>query len=849
MATLIISEKNISAQRIATILGQRVVRDRIAGVQVYRFERGGETFATVGLRGHIVELDFPAEFGDWDAISPAQLVDVKPVVKISEPDIASALRDLTRSAKRVIIATDYDREGELIGSEALEIILQSKPKLEVSRMRYSALTRDEVVRAFDSPTPLDVNLATAAKARQLIDLSWGAVLTRFMSLATGQRGRDFLSVGRVQTPTLALIVDREREIRTFIPKPYWKIDARLKKGEQEFGAEHAHGIFWEEEDARRIHSACHASKLASVSSFDRKEEDDRPPSPFDTTSFLAELSGLGITPARGMSIAESLYTRGFISYPRTDNTVYPPSLNLRYVVEKIEDGDLAPIVKKLREVTEWRPARGRRQTTDHPPIYPTAPALKKKLGGDAWRVYELVVRRFLATLAPWAKFTSSEAKLDLTGEEFVAKGKRYTSLGWYEFYPYWTPQEASLPPLAPGDRVPVLSVSIHREETKPPSRFSAASLLREMERLQLGTKSTRHDIIQKLYDRKFVEGRNPAPTPQGEALVESLERHANLVTSPEMTATLEADMDLIAEGQKRLEEVVEESREGLGKAVATLEQHRDALRREMHEALDAYRVIGKCRCGQGELHIIVNRGLKFAGCTRYPECREMHPLPPSGRTRALGKNCERCGMPMVEIQQGRRLLQECISQECEGRAKGVLAKCPACKSGDLLERRSPRGKRFVSCTSYPDCKNSYPLPQFGKIISKGVCEHCAAPKVLTYTHRGPWTFCVNLQCPERLARQARKEERAKEKIKKERAKARRAKAREKKRAERRAAAAAASGEAPAETPKAPATAPRPKRAARRKKPAESPSQPAVPGPAAQETASHDGLDDSMSPGA
>jgi ssDNA-binding Zn-finger/Zn-ribbon topoisomerase 1 len=138
-------------------------------------------------------------------------------------------------------------------------------------------------------------------------------------------------------------------------------------------------------------------------------------------------------------------------------------------------------------------------------------------------------------------------------------------------------------------------------------------------------------------------------------------------------------------------------------------------------------------------------------------------------------------MPMVEIHLGRRVLQECISQECEGRAKGVLARCPECKRGDLLERRSPRGKRFVSCTSYPDCKNSYPLPQYGKITSKGVCEHCAAPRVLAFTHRGPWEFCVNLQCPERLARQARREERAKEKVNHERAKARRAKLREKKR--------------------------------------------------------------------
>ncbi|HLF06372.1 MAG TPA: DNA topoisomerase I, partial [Thermoplasmata archaeon] len=705
-------------------------------------------------------------------------------VKVSEPDIASALRDLARHAKRVVIATDYDREGELIGSEALDIVLQTKPKIEVVRMRYSALTREEVTRAFDNTSPLDVNLATAAKARQLIDLSWGAVLTRYISLATEQRGRDFLSVGRVQTPTLALIVDREREIRTFIPKPFWKLDSRLKQDEVEFNAEHSHGIFWEEEEARRVHALCHAASSATISSFEQKEEDDRPPSPFDTTSFLAELSGLGITPARGMSIAESLYTRGFISYPRTDNTVYPPSLSLRGVVDKIEDGDLAPVVKRLREVTEWRPTRGRRQTTDHPPIYPTSGASKKKLGGDGWRVYELVVRRFLATLAPWARFTSSEAKLSIEGEGFVAKGKRYTSLGWYEFYPYWSPQDTVLPILTPGETVGVLRVSINRDETKPPGRYSAATLLREMDRLMLGTKSTRHDIIQKLYDRKFVEGRNPTPTPQGEALVESLERHANLVTSPEMTATLEADMDLIAEGQKGLDEVVEESRAGLSKAVAALEKHRDDLRKEMHEALDAYRVIGKCSCGKGELQIVVNRGLKFAGCTRYPDCREMHPLPPTGRTRALGRACERCGMPMVEIHQGRKVLQECISQECEGRAKGVLAKCPSCKSGDLLERRSPRGKRFVSCTSYPDCKNSYPLPQFGKIISKGVCEHCTAPQVLTYTHRGPWTFCVNMQCPERLARQARREERAKLKVQKEKLKARKAKAREKKRLEK-----------------------------------------------------------------
>jgi len=394
MKTLVICEKDMAARRIAFILSDgKAKRSRLGGVPYYTFENGSE-WAVVGLRGHITKLDYPQEYNQWNAIDPKKLVDIEPMKKVINKNIAAALKQLTDGVNQVIVATDYDREGELIGVEGLGII---GGDFKTYRAKFSSLMPYEVRQAFEQLATVDYNLSASAEARQIIDLAWGAALTRFISLASQQLGRDFLSVGRVQTPTLALVVEREKAITSFTPRPYWLIEAVMSNEEYSFPAVHANSKFWQKEEAATVYERIADATHGTVRSYSQEEKEEYPPSPFNTTSLLREASSMGFTAASAMRIAESLYIQGYISYPRTDNTVYPAGMNMDGILGKLEES-FSEEVTLVKNKRRSRPTRGKTMTKDHPPIYPVSSADKGKLNKQEWKIYDLIVRRFLATL-------------------------------------------------------------------------------------------------------------------------------------------------------------------------------------------------------------------------------------------------------------------------------------------------------------------------------------------------------------------------------------------------------------------------------------------------------------------
>jgi len=572
MRRLVITEKNNTAVRIAVILsGGSMQRSYPNRVPVFDFSRDGVDYRVIGLRGHILNLDYPDAMNDWEGTDLRDLVRAEPVKRVVATNIVASLREVCRDIDEIIVATDFDREGELIGTEALEVIAEVRPGLPIKRARYSALTKSEIEGAFGALVEMDYPLALAAASRQVIDLGWGAALTRFISLAANQRGRDFLSVGRVQSPTLALIVDREREIVEFVPKDYWTVHATFEKDGTEFEGRHAHGQFWNEAEANAARDRATGAPTAAVTAYRGEVKEERPPVPYSTTLFLGDATRIGFAAAHAMDVAESLYQSGLISYPRTDNTVYPGSLSLRGILEKLKDTELGREAAEILAQPSIRATRGRTETTDHPPIYPVGAAVKSKLRPDHWRIYELVTRRFLATLAPNAKAHDSGATLDVNGQMFEASGYRVLEPGWRKYFTLYEARESTLPELVQGGSVAVKDVPPPRHDrTRPPNRYSQGALIQEMERLQLGTKSTRHDIIQKLYDRKYVEGKVLQPTETGMAVTEALEIHAEKITQPEMTALLEKDMDEIARGIKEQSAVIRESQDMLVEVIEVL---------------------------------------------------------------------------------------------------------------------------------------------------------------------------------------------------------------------------------------------------------------------------------------
>jgi DNA topoisomerase-1 len=617
---VIVAEKNISARRIAQILasGKRVTEKKEGGVSTYSF---GDT-VTIGLRGHVVEVDFEPGYQNWrsDRYTPRSLIDAKMIKVPTEKRIVYLLQKLAKQADRITIATDFDTEGELIGKEAFDLIRAASLTAPVDRARFSAITPQEIKSAFAKTTTLDFALAAAGEARQSVDLMWGASLTRFISLAARRGGQNILSVGRVQTPTLSMIVDREKEIESFVPEPYWQLSLLTEKAGETVEARHTNGRFKEKAAARQAYEQTTPPLLVTDVRTGTKQ--DRAPSPFDTTAFIVAAARLNFSAANAMRIAEDLYMNGFISYPRTDNTVYPPSLDITGILRTLQNSPFRKDVEWVMAHRRDLPTQGKKSSTDHPPIHPTAAVSRDAVGDDAFRIYELVLRRFLATLTTDAQWKTQKVLFSAGGEEYTATGGQLLEPGWHAVYPFSEAKETILPPFVVGENLPIRDVTLNEKETQPPARYTQSRLIQRMEELGLGTKSTRHEVIAKLVSRKYVEGNPLRPTLVGRVVTESLEQHADTITKPDMTRTLEAHMQQIKESRRTREDVVKESRQMLHEAFDQLEAHGRAIGDDILGRTAEELNLGACPvCGSGTLAIRHLRGsTQFIGCSRYPEC-------------------------------------------------------------------------------------------------------------------------------------------------------------------------------------------------------------------------------------
>ena len=814
---LIVTEKNDAAGQIARLLSDsgKPKADKVYDTPVYRFRRGGEDCVTIGLRGHILQPDFPPElkFNDeegWFGVTaegevlPADVpdglarppydtkrkpylkdgIDIKgwkiaslpylvwaPIEKTpAEKGIIRSLKNLAKKADSVVIGTDFDREGELIGSDALRQIREVAPDVPVSRARYSAFTKAEIDHAFNNLVELDQDLADAGESRQYIDLIWGAVLTRYLTTARFSGFGNTRSAGRVQTPTLALVVERERERMAFKPEDYWVIFGEASHGEDDpFKVSHTTARFWDKDAADAAYANVAQAKEARVTAVERKSRTQRPPAPFNTTSLQAAAAAEGISPARTMRLAESLYMDGLISYPRVDNTVYPSSLDLKDCVRTISKvPQYAPTCKALLSQPKLTATRGKQETTDHPPIYPTGAADPEKLQPAAWKLYNLIARRFLATLMGPATIEGTKVTFDVNGEPFQASGNVLANPGFRSIYPYGLKKDDQLPELNEGDVCDVEKMDLLAKQTEPPARYSQGKLIQEMEKRGLGTKSTRASIIDTLYQRKYLKNDPCEPSQLGMAIIDALNTYAPRITTPEMTSELEDDMTKVAEGTDTQTQVVTHSRALLAGMMDGLIEHTEDLSEAIADAVTADAKIGVCpKCGRD---LVVKTSAKtrgsFAGCMGWPDCDVTYPLP-QGRIEALeGKAavCPDCGAPRIKVQPFRQKAYEtCINPACPtNREPDVeVGVCHACaeagRTGKLIAHKSERtGKRFIRCTNYDDCGTSYPLPQRGKLEATGEeCPDCGAPMVIVTTARGPWRICVNMDCPTKEKKPAR----------------------------------------------------------------------------------------------
>jgi len=773
---LIITEKDNAARRIAEILSEgSASAERHNGVNVYRWG----TKRVVGLSGHVVGVDFPPEYNDWRDVEPVELIDADVTKEATQENIVTTLKQLARKAESAVIATDYDREGELIGKEAYELI-REVTDVPVSRVRFSSITEREVREAFSDPDDIDFDLAAAGEARQIIDLVWGATLTRFLSLSARQLGDDFISVGRVQSPTLKLIVDREREIQAFDPEDYWEIFADLTKDSAEetsadptesgpdsvddskFEAQYFYDDdgseaerVWDEASADAAYTDLAGADSATVTSVRRRTRTDSPPTPFNTTAFISAASSLGYSAQRAMSIAEELYTAGYMTYPRTDNTVYPEDLEEDELLDAfVSSPDFGEDAKVLLEQDDIVATEGDEETTDHPPIHPTGELPpKSELSEDEWEVYELVVRRFFATVAEAATWERLRVVAEAADRSLKANGKRLVEPGYHAVYPYSSASETHVPDVKEGEQLAMTDVRQAAKQTQPPRRYGQSRLIETMEQKGLGTKSTRHNSIEKLYDRGYIEGDPPRPTTLAMAVVEAAEEFADRVVSDDMTAQLERDMTRIANGEATLSEVTDESREMLQTVFEELAASREEIGEHLQESLKADKTLGPCpQCGEAMLVRRSRQGSYFVGCDGFPDCRNTLPLPSTGEPLVLDEECKEHEMHHVKMLAGRDTFvhgcPRCEAEKADESDDEVIGPCPDCgeeHDGELAIKHLRSGSRLVGCTRYPDCEYSLPLPRNGDIeVTDEFCEEHDLPElVVDPDSDDPW----ELGCP------------------------------------------------------------------------------------------------------
>ncbi|OYT61585.1 MAG: hypothetical protein B6U69_03340 [Thermofilum sp. ex4484_15] len=537
---LILAEKPRVAARIARILGARPARKFSVTYFV------GKGFVIAPASGHLVQYDYPEEVNrawDYPAILPLESLVLRPVE--GKGKYLKLLKTLSCKVKEVIVATDLDAEGSAIGLELAKYLGWRR----LLRAEFSSLSPNELKKALVRLKDFDYPRAFAGIVRQVLDLEWGANLTRALTRAGRRAGLGFLlSVGRVQTPTLKLVVDREREIRSFKPVPYYTAEAVFKSSTGLFKA--MAGPFKEKPKLPKPASI----GLAEVSI---KLSKVLPPPPFNGTdlqTIVARLTGLSprAIADRSRGIAQRLYEEGYISYIGTSSRKWPKDWGSRDFRDMVE---LISHYPPLSSLAHWilgnmrdRPVEGRVDDPAHPAIHVTG--APKRLIGPYSKVYELIARRCLAALAPNCLQRNWKVTIAVGGLKFEVTGVEILKEGWRKVWPYNSPKSVT-PPVGDGEEVMLISVKLFRKFTKPPPRYTPISLIKKMEELGLGTKNTRPVIIDLLRKRGYVIIRRGRirPTPLGETIIDLLLKYIPEITSPSITAKMEKALEEIERGE------------------------------------------------------------------------------------------------------------------------------------------------------------------------------------------------------------------------------------------------------------------------------------------------------------
>ncbi len=561
---LVIAEKPKAARRIAEALGGRGARrcgGRRASYWLLRWR--GENVVVASAVGHLFglttrERGFPVFNYEW-----RPLWEIDRNASYTRPYFELLMR-LSRRARLFVNACDYDIEGSVIGYMVIKWFGDLR---RARRAKFSALTPEELRRAFSQLGPLDFDMVEAGLARHELDWIWGINVSRaLMDAVKAAAGKKIiLSAGRVQTPTLREAVRRDLERRLHAPLPFFKLTAWLALRGWSKSLQLA--VFESRGEALEAAKLLRRGRAATVSRVTERKRSIRRPYPFNLGDLQAEAARLfGYSPYYTQKLAEELYLDGLISYPRTNSQKLPPSLDVRAVLESLasQPSYRGLVHRLLAERPKPSPRNGPKEDPAHPAIHPTGAVPRDPLSPQKRKLYDLIVRRFLATLSWDALVAETRVRLTFPGGlSAEVEGRRVVEEGWLLFYgPYSPLREEPLPLLRPGDKVPVERVNVSVDYSRAPEPYTKLSLVKWMERVGIGTEATRARIVEILFDRGYLEskGGRVRATDLGIAVVEVLEAYFSKLASVELTREFEELLEAIRLGKARRSEVVEEAK-------------------------------------------------------------------------------------------------------------------------------------------------------------------------------------------------------------------------------------------------------------------------------------------------
>ncbi len=731
----------------------------------------GKDFEVLASYGHVRDL-----IPKTGAVDPDDAFKMKYQAIEKNERHVQAISKALKKADTLYLATDPDREGEAISWHLLEL-LKSRRHLKnktVYRVVFNEITKKAVQDAVDNPREISMDLVNAQQARRALDYLVGFNLSPLL----WKKVRRGLSAGRVQSPALRMIVEREEEIEAFNSREYWTIEADLLKEKQGFSAKLIHYqnnkleqfSITDEVGAKNAEDELNkaaAGKLL-VEKVQKRQRKRNPAAPFTTSTLQQEASRkLGFTAQRTMRTAQQLYEGidtgsgaiGLITYMRTDsvNLSDDALVELReFIAERFGTDNLPD--KPQQYKTKAKNAQEAHEAIRTTSIRRTPDELKEHLSKDQQKLYELIWKRTLACQMIHATLNTVTADLSCgSGNIFRANGSTISNPGFMAVYmedvddgKRGKDDEKMLPPLEEGEKLELEAIRPEQHFTEPPPRYSEASLVKALEEHGIGRPSTYASIISTLQDREYVELEKKRfyPTDVGRVVNKFLTNYFTRYVDYDFTANLEDDLDAVSRGEEEWVPLLEKF---WGPFKEQIDHTEENVKRSdvTHEAMDE-----KCpECGK-QLSIRLGRHGRFVGCTNYPECSYTRDLNSDGKEQeepeiVEGRKCPECNSDLI-IKRGKygkfigcSSYPDCRHIEPLEKPKDTGVSCPKCGSGTMMQRKSRRGKIFYSCSGYPDCDYA----TWNEPVAEP-CPSCGWPilTIKTTKRRGTEKVCPQQEC-------------------------------------------------------------------------------------------------------